>query len=484
MTPRWVRALHLAAGLAVGGCSIPDDFVGRAVSYNRSLEAAENETLLLNLLRAANERPLYFTNFSAIRGSMSAAVGAAAVGSVGWESSNTTTLGASLAPSAAIENSPSFDLAVQDTQAFARGVLTPIDNNVLDVFYQQDRDMKRLLDLFVSRIDLVIRPEGDDERADRYIASFWNDPFFTADASGVELMSGPELHEFGRTGFRCVRTVLADAGLQLRQAEPLEPTDVAIPASQLGDAEAIANALKAGVRFRRDDARGPVQILRIGGGADFAFAAGPGDAPKRTIAATTAQEVQSSSPERLNRFQQNAVSLMFQTGAAKPGATAAEAGGPIRVKISGREVMIPVQDHCRELAGEIAAASARLADGAAGVRAEFALNVRSTEAVIRYVGKRLCAHYRTEVCLEPPAVAEAPGEDELVAVAVGAASGAPALAATDFDGRRYAVPAGDRNNARTLAQLKQLIALHNNANAAPETAAVTVVGTGSLRGGR
>src|SRR5262245_42618009 len=78
----WHGGLALLASLAaLGGCAIPDNFVDRAVSYNRALEQAENETLLLNILRAANERPLYFTNFSAIRGSMSASVGLGALGS-------------------------------------------------------------------------------------------------------------------------------------------------------------------------------------------------------------------------------------------------------------------------------------------------------------------------------------------------------------------------------------------------------------------
>jgi hypothetical protein len=56
----WLAALAFLAA-----CAIPDRFADRAVDYNRSLEQAENRALLLNILRAANDRPLYFTSFSA-----------------------------------------------------------------------------------------------------------------------------------------------------------------------------------------------------------------------------------------------------------------------------------------------------------------------------------------------------------------------------------------------------------------------------------
>src|SRR5215212_9948486 len=187
------------AGPLLAACSVPDRFADRAIDYNRSLEDAENRGLLLNLLRTANDRPLYFTSFSALRGSMSVALGVNAAGTVGLDSGNSTSLGGVISPNASIINSPSFDLAVLDTQAFARGLLTPIDNNVLDVFYEQDRDMRRLLDLFANRIDIVLsRPEGPNPSV-IYRARYWNDPLFTA-ADEADL----SVHDYGREDFRCV----------------------------------------------------------------------------------------------------------------------------------------------------------------------------------------------------------------------------------------------------------------------------------------
>jgi hypothetical protein len=144
------------------------------------LEEAENRALLLNVLRAANDRPLYFTSFSALRGSMSVSLGANAAATIGLDGDNSTSLGGLVSPNASIVNSPSFDLAVLDTQSFARGLLTPVDNDVLDVFYQQDREMRRLLDLFVNRIDVVLSRPGAEGPAVFYRARFWNDPLFHA----------------------------------------------------------------------------------------------------------------------------------------------------------------------------------------------------------------------------------------------------------------------------------------------------------------
>lgn len=446
------RLLPTLAGLALlAGCAVPDRFADRAVDYNRSLEEAENRALLLNVLRAAADRPLYFTGFSALRGSMSVAVGTSAAATLGIDGGNSTALGALLAPSASLVNSPSFDLSVLDGQAFARGLLTPIDNNVLDVFYQQDRDMRRLLDLAVNRIDAA---------AGARRARFWNDPFFVAAEE-----ADPAARDFGRAGFRCVRDLLAGAGLELRQGPALKPVHLTVPAAQLGDAEAIANALKAGLRFRPAGA-GPdprVELLRLGGDAAFVF---PEDVPAEAAAVPSQRDMaeRDAGGAGLSRYQANTLRLKLRLRAGGRGMSAVA---------GGREVPATAGPGCAALA-ERAFGDPR--DGGA-VEAEFVLFVRSTEAVVRYVGRRLCARYGPPVCgksaADAAAGAERP-EDEFLRLAPD--SGGPALARVELDGRRFAVAVGDRASARTLAQLKQLIALHNRADDAPTTSAVTVVG--------
>jgi hypothetical protein len=446
--------LTCAALLPLAACTIPDRFADRAVDYNRSLEEAENRGLLLNILRAANDRPLYFTSFSALRGSMSAALGTGAAGTLGIDGGNATSLGVLVAPSATLVNSPSFDLSVLDSQAFARGLLTPIDNNVLDVFYQQDRDMRRLLDLAVSRIDLALsRPE----QPSLYRARFWNDPFF----AGAE-EANPGVRDHGRREFRCVRSLLARAGLELRQGPALKPVHLTVPAAQLGDAEAIANALKAGLRFRpTHDPTPQIELLRLGGDAAFVFPEEP------VLDPMTAMPSQRDMAERfageLNRYQANALRVSLRFPPATP-------GGERTVLVAGRAVPITAEPGCVPLTDELAQA---VAGGAAG---EFVLYVRSTEGVVRYVGWWLCARYGAPVCEATATAPELP-EDEILTLAP--TDTGRALADVDFDGRRYRVAKGDRRSARTMAQLKQLIALHTRSEEAPATAAVTVVGAGS-----
>jgi hypothetical protein len=465
------RMLPIAAGPAIAGllllaaCTVPDRFADRAVDYNRSLEDAENRGLLLNVLRAANDRPLYFTSFTALRGSMSVSLGANAAATIGLDGGNSTSLGGLISPNASIVNSPSFDLAVLDTQAFARGLLTPIDNDVLDVFYQQDRDMRRLLDLFVSRIDVVLRRAGAGERAVFYRARYWNDPLYER-----RQRVDPGVRDGGRTEFRCARSVLASAGLELRQSAPLVPVGVTVPVLQLGGADAIANALKAGLRFRPVPGRVPqVELLQLGGAAAFVF---PGEPRLETgPALPTAREMVDHADGGLSLYQVNSVRLGLRV---RPGGVA---GDRMVVVVGDREVPIAAEPSCEPLAQDVFAAAAAGGGVATGeMDAEFVLFVRSTEGVVRYVGHRLCARYGPPVCGAAPDNEELPDEEILT---LAPATDSPTLAAVELDGQRFALSLSDHTSARTMAQLKQLIALHNRAEQAPATAAVTVVGTGS-----
>jgi len=57
-------ALLLAPGLL--GCAIVDNYSGRAVDFNREAEQAQEEVLLLNIVRASLRRPMQFTSLSTV----------------------------------------------------------------------------------------------------------------------------------------------------------------------------------------------------------------------------------------------------------------------------------------------------------------------------------------------------------------------------------------------------------------------------------
>jgi len=54
--------------IALSGCaSYNPRFAPTAVHYNKVVEDANNELLLLNIIRASERRPMYFTRISALR---------------------------------------------------------------------------------------------------------------------------------------------------------------------------------------------------------------------------------------------------------------------------------------------------------------------------------------------------------------------------------------------------------------------------------
>src|SRR5690349_8532779 len=67
--------LCLAVGLAgyLAGCAmLPKERISSSsTDYNLVVEKVQNEMLLLNVVRASKRRPLYFTGFNLLRGSLS-----------------------------------------------------------------------------------------------------------------------------------------------------------------------------------------------------------------------------------------------------------------------------------------------------------------------------------------------------------------------------------------------------------------------------
>src|SRR5437763_16596944 len=66
-----VRAAGLLLALSVSACAVIDSYSGRAVDYNREAEQAQEEVLLLNIVRASLRRPMQFTGLQSITGAAS-----------------------------------------------------------------------------------------------------------------------------------------------------------------------------------------------------------------------------------------------------------------------------------------------------------------------------------------------------------------------------------------------------------------------------
>jgi len=141
----------LLCGLA--GCASQRDFVQQAHKANIVLEEAHNQVLLLNILRAEQRRPLYFTAISEFQGPL---------GTASTESAFSITLGAADAnpaftfgPTKATADRAIFKVAPLDTQEFIRGITQPVPMSVLKHYLDQGWPRPLLLSLLIRRLDIA-----------------------------------------------------------------------------------------------------------------------------------------------------------------------------------------------------------------------------------------------------------------------------------------------------------------------------------------
>ncbi len=137
--------------LMVTGCALPEPPIrATAIQYNHIVADTHNELLLLNILRAGDGYPMYFTALSDLRGSMTVDVSGGISQSVNGRDltvedsldkdrlfsglSRTVSRGVdTITPSlsAKLSASPSFNYAVLDTQDFYNGILTSIPESTI-----------------------------------------------------------------------------------------------------------------------------------------------------------------------------------------------------------------------------------------------------------------------------------------------------------------------------------------------------------------
>ena len=143
------------AGL-LNGCTIPRyNMATSTTEYNLVVEKAQNEMLLLNIVRASKRRPMYFTSFSKLTGSMSYEFQTGGI-SIPFGKIGTGLNGSySITPSVKYSNSPLFDLAVQDSKEFTNGIMTPVPLKTFEYYWQQGWPKEMLLYLFIYRIKIT-----------------------------------------------------------------------------------------------------------------------------------------------------------------------------------------------------------------------------------------------------------------------------------------------------------------------------------------
>jgi len=145
---RPLQAFVMLLACALAGCVTSGQISRRAVSYNAAIDAARGEMLLLNVLRARDRRQMVFTGLMRITGSVRTE------GRIGATGTLQDPEKAVFGPGATIVDSPTFDIAVLDSQEFTRGIMTPLSFELLEYFWDQGFVREMLFYLATERIDV------------------------------------------------------------------------------------------------------------------------------------------------------------------------------------------------------------------------------------------------------------------------------------------------------------------------------------------
>ena len=135
------RALSALAalGMSLAGCSLSPAITKASLDYNSTVEDTTNTSLVLNILRARDSAPLYFSDISQIRGSLSAGASAQATFPLGEYFPGSTTRASLQAGALSANTNPTFDIAPTNTKDFYEGLLSPVSKDLFSYFVESRR---------------------------------------------------------------------------------------------------------------------------------------------------------------------------------------------------------------------------------------------------------------------------------------------------------------------------------------------------------
>ena len=168
------NACVVAATFGLTACAVVDQYAGRAVVYNLQAEQAQEQALLLNVVRASLRRPMQFTGLQSITGTASASGSITGGGSTTHQSPYISLFGltppssssllssvvaGNIGGTASMSGGPSFSVPVLDTQEFYRGFLNPISGQALDLYFQYGYPRDVLFNIMIQKI-IIKRLDG------------------------------------------------------------------------------------------------------------------------------------------------------------------------------------------------------------------------------------------------------------------------------------------------------------------------------------
>jgi hypothetical protein len=218
------------AALTLSSCGIVDGFSGRAVGFNIEAEQAQQQALLLNIVRASLKRPMQFTTLSTITGTASETGGSTL--SLPFGEATHRPKGA-VSPdvfglSGSISGGPTFTVPVLDTQEFYQGELKPVTGQEYRFFLDEGISRSVLFYAFIDHIELMVPGSNPVQKFE-----FHN---YVGD-------------DFDLDQFEAVADYLLALGLDIEQTHRAQLVGPPISAAQLHDVRDIAQLTNAGLRL-------------------------------------------------------------------------------------------------------------------------------------------------------------------------------------------------------------------------------------------
>ena len=136
----------------VAGCSFSDQIAQHAVAYNKSVARSENEMLLLNIIRASKQRPMYFTRVSELSGAFEGNLSTSLEVPFGQDAMEKFTSMFSLSGA----SKPTYSVEVLDSKEFYNGFLKPIDLDTFALFVASGWPMRTLVNALVEEAEVYV----------------------------------------------------------------------------------------------------------------------------------------------------------------------------------------------------------------------------------------------------------------------------------------------------------------------------------------
>lgn len=144
----------LAAGLAamLTACGAVDAFAPTAIDYNLQAEQIRDQTIVLNIIRAAYRKPMQFSDFSTVTGLTTASVTAAfALPFAAIPGSMARAFTAM--PSGTLTGGPNFTVSILNTKEFYNGIMQPLSLQFISLYLHEGFPRQLLLTLLIADIE-------------------------------------------------------------------------------------------------------------------------------------------------------------------------------------------------------------------------------------------------------------------------------------------------------------------------------------------